>query len=219
MQFNKSIKDGHIHLTPKTGKYSHIIIWLHGLGDCPESYVDFFTEELSLPKNISTKIILLRAPSNPFPSWFDITSFPIEDEKCFDFNSAKNAAKKIESIINEEVKAIDGKYQNVFVGGFSQGACLSLYLGLSLPHLIGGVICCSGVLFPQTKILESNKNLKVFVGHGEKDMMISFAAHKLSMEMVKNFNGIEKHYYKNMEHSICQQELVDITNFLQKYLV
>lgn len=214
--YKETKKNGHIYLTPTSGQYTHVIIFIHGMGDCPESYLDFFSSELPLPKDTSIKIILPRA--QPFPSWFSIMSFPMEDEKCFNFNEAKQSAKKIESIINEEAKNLGGKYENIFIGGFSQGACLSLYLGMTLPNLLGGVICCSGVLFPQTKVSESNKNLRVFVGHGEDDFVIGIKANKLSLEKVKSFPNIEKHYYKRMAHTFNEQEIKDIAAFIAKYM-
>ena len=40
--------------------------------------------------------------------------------------------------------------------GVSQGACISLLVGLTFEHLIGGVISLSGYLFPEIKIREEN---------------------------------------------------------------
>ena len=58
MDFNIVKKNSHIHLTPKNGKYSHIIIFLHGLGDSPNSYSSFFLNENVIPENFPIKIIL-----------------------------------------------------------------------------------------------------------------------------------------------------------------
>lgn len=222
---NMTKKNGHIYLTPKSGKYTHVIIFLHGFGDGPNSYVDFF-EQGVLPKGISAKIILLQAPTlptsmaggMPMPSWFDITKFPIDSEKCINFSQAQNSSKILENIINEEAKLLNGKYENIFIGGFSQGACLSLYTGYTFNHLLGGVLCCSGCLFPQTKILPQNLGLKVFVGHGTDDDVIPFDTHKLSIAPLGNTDNITKCYYQNMHHTIDQKEVNDIKQFLQKYM-
>ena len=37
-------KNFNFYITPKDGKYTHVIIFLHGLGDIAKSYVDFFFE-------------------------------------------------------------------------------------------------------------------------------------------------------------------------------
>lgn len=217
----ESKKDGHIHMTPKNGKYSHLLIFLHGLGDSPNSYVSFFREEEVLPEGIPIKIICLRSPfliENGFPvaSWYTITQFPILSEKHYNFEEAKKSAKIIEKVIEEEVKFIDGKYENIFLGGFSQGACLSLYTGLTYKHLLGGVLVLSGSLFEKTEILESNKELKIFRGHGKLDDVIPFKTSEESLKRIENFSGLNKFTYPNLKHGICPEEIEDIKNFLRK---
>ena len=221
MDFKFETKNLHIHMTPNDGKYTHLIIFLHGLGDGPKSYVDFFQNENVLPENIPIKVICLRSPflfnnGFPVPSWFTITKFPIVSADCYNFEEAQKYAKIIEDVIEEEVKLLNGKYENIFVGGFSQGACLSLYTGLTYKHLLGGVIILSGALFPQTKILESNKGLNIFVGHGKEDNIIPFKESQESMKPIENFTGLCKYIYPNLGHSFCLQEIEDLKNFLIK---
>lgn len=225
MEYNIENKThGHIHMTPKNGKYSHLIIFLHGLGDSPNSYLTFFRDENVLPEEIPIKIICLRSPfiyQNGFPvaSWYTISKFPIISEKCYNFEEAQKSAKIIVEVIEEEVQLLDGKYENIFLGGFSQGACLSLYTGLTYKHLLGGVLVLSGSLFEKTEILESNKELKIFRGHGEKDDVIPFKTSEESLKRIENFSGLNKFTYPNLKHSICQKEIEDIKNFLRKCII
>ena len=67
-----------IYINPKD-TYTHCIIWLHGLDNKPENFVDLFTKDIILNKINNTKIILLRAPimkmtynHESLTSWFDI---------------------------------------------------------------------------------------------------------------------------------------------------
>ena len=55
-------KNFNFYITPKDGKYTHVIIFLHGLGDIAKSYVDFFLSEKVLPQDIPIKIVLLQSP-------------------------------------------------------------------------------------------------------------------------------------------------------------
>ena len=48
-------------INPKS-EYTHCIIWLHGVDNCPENFVKQFTEEIPYLKKENTKIILMRAP-------------------------------------------------------------------------------------------------------------------------------------------------------------
>ena len=57
---------------------------------------------------------------------------------------------------------------------YSQGACISLYTAYNFKELLGGVLACSGILFPQGKIVGDKNKLKVFLAHGDKDESIPF---------------------------------------------
>ena len=64
MENNMNIeeKNFNIYITPKDGKYTHVIIFLHGLGDKAKSYKSFFFETTVLPTDIPIKIVLLQSP-------------------------------------------------------------------------------------------------------------------------------------------------------------
>ena len=48
-------KNFNFYITPKDGKYTHVIIFLHGLGDIAKSYVDFFFEGKSFTTRHTNK--------------------------------------------------------------------------------------------------------------------------------------------------------------------
>ena len=218
---NIEIKNYSYYITPKDGKYTHVIIFLHGLGDIAKSYTDFFFNQKVLPPNIPIKIILLQSPyktvflDRPIgTSWFTISNFPLESKGDYDFNEANNVKKDIEKVIEEEAKLIDGKYENIFIGGFSQGGCVSLLVGLTFEHLLGGVICLSGYLFPEIEIKQEKKNLNIFVGHGEDDKVITYMTSMEEMKRIENFKGFVKCSYPGKGHTITLKEVDDIRNFL-----
>jgi phospholipase/carboxylesterase len=72
--------DFSIELIPKDAYYS--VIWLHGLGDSSEGFLDFFECPQS-PAHQGAKVKLLQAPLRKvsinggmkFNSWYDIKSF------------------------------------------------------------------------------------------------------------------------------------------------
>ena len=201
-KFNIERKDFNVYMTPKDGKYTYLIIFLHGLGDVSESYVGFFTETEVLPKNIPIKIILLQSPykkvlfDRPLgTSWFTINEFPLVSKECYNFSETEIPKTNIEKVINEEATLLNGKYENIYIGGFSQGACMSLLVGLTFEHLIGGVISLSGYLFPEINIKEENKDLNIFVGHGEKDNVIQYDTSMEEMKRIEKFKGYRGYSY------------------------
>lgn len=72
-------------MIPKA-QHTHTLIFLHGLGDSAEGYLDFFTEKSS-PTPASMKVVLLTAPTRPvtinmgmkMPSWFDFKAFTVDE--------------------------------------------------------------------------------------------------------------------------------------------
>jgi phospholipase/carboxylesterase len=75
-------------------------------------------------------------------------------------------------IIEEEI-ALIGDSRKVYVGGFSQGCCMALH-ALKLPKRLGGIIACSGFLFPITEISHENAETPIFISHGKLDFTIQW---------------------------------------------
>ena len=211
-----------IHLIPKTSKYTHTFIWLHGLGDSPQSYLDYFVSNEIVPK--TTKIILLCAPYasvtcfNNFKanSWFDMYTGNPQTEKDYNFEDVQKNSLRIFDIIEKESIALNNNYKNIYIGGFSQGAMLSLYIGLSYKKQIGGIIACSGILFPQTNII--NKETNVFIGHGIDDSRINIDLALKSYKPILNFDNVQMKKYNFLDHSINEIELNDIKEFFKHCL-
>lgn len=195
------------------------------MGDIAQSYLDFFGNAKVLPEGVPIKIILLQSPykrvifDRPIgTSWFNISQFPLVSKKCYSFEDAEISRKRIEKVIEEEAKLLNGKYENIYLGGFSQGACMSLLIGLTYEHLIGGVISLSGYLFSEIKIREENKDLKIFVGHGEADNVISYLASREKMKRIENFKGYRGYSYPGKAHGIFEKEVQDLNNFLTEFM-
>ena len=217
-RFNMTQAGKDIHLIPKDGIYSNLLIWLHGFGSGPEEYVpilDGSGEFDIVPQK--TKIILLSAPIIPITkfggktvsSWYNI----ITDNEI-DFNDIIKNSQKIMKIIKNEGKKIG--FEHIIVGGFSQGASMSYYLGYNLPFPLGGIIVCSGKLFDEVEILKENHNLKVFIGYGDEDNIIYSSEVEKNIERINNKDCLDVHLYKNIGHQINHDEMVDIGKFMKK---
>ena len=209
-----------------TSEYTHCIIWLHGVDNSPENYQDMFKVEVPFAKKENTKIILMRAPyqiisddKKNLTSWFDIFWFPINTSESYNFTDATISKRKLEKIINQEAKKLKGNYKNIFIGGHSQGACISLYTAYNFKELLGGVLACSGILFPQAEIFGNKNKLKVFLAHGENDNVIPLDFHNETVKRIENFEGVKKYYYKNHEHSITDYEKIDMVKFIDDAMI
>ena len=214
-------------------KYTTVLIWLAGLDESSDDFIDMFIHNPPLlPHPERNKIIILCGekmkvtaykldPSgDECNSWFDMTSlYNITETNVESINleDLNKSTKRISEYIEKEAKYLNG-YDNIFLGGFSQGAIMSLHVGLSYDKLLGGIICCSGALFPKTEINKNNENVRIFVSHGDLDNFIEISMNKLSIKRIKHFPNLELHYYPSINHCIEQNALMDLANFFYKYM-
>jgi len=209
-----------------TSEYNYCIIWLHGVDNHPENFVNQFKYEIPYLKKENTKVILMRAPvqyvniyGTNTTSWFNILCNPINRSECYNFTDATISKRMLVKVIKQEAKILNGKYQNIFIGGHSQGAIISLYTAYSIKQLLGGVLICSGILFPETEIVGDKNKLKVFIGHGYGDRILPMYFHNETIKRIENYEGVERHYYEGIGHGIGALEKLDMGGFLNASMI
>jgi len=112
-----------------------LVVWLHGLGADENDFVPFI-KSLELD---NTEFILPNAPLRPITmnqglsmrGWYDIKG--THKSLNFSYQDQSGLIKSkdlIEAIIKKRCSQTRG-IPKVFIGGFSQGAALSLFTGLS----------------------------------------------------------------------------------------
>ena len=207
-----------IILTPET--YSKVLLWLPGVGDVPDSYKDMFTTDSIIPNDV--KVIILNPPVKPFTlsdnksitNWFDVYKPGFHDKNYYNFADVALSSNRIINIIKTEAKKLNNDFSKIFIGGFSQGACMALYMGLATCFQLGGIIVCSGFLFPQMEINEENKGVKIFIGHGTEDNVIGYNVAKNSFEKILGYSNLTFKSYEHMGHTIHDLEFDEIKKFL-----
>ena len=202
-------------LSKQSHKYT--LFFLHGLGDVPDSFIDTFNYQINLPKNF--KIVLLRAPIKPitkfnnleFPSWYDRFR---DDIKKGSYNY-DDVIKTSEMVINEIEKELEiiKDSKNIFLAGFSQGGSIVLDVGLKYKKLLGGVCSMSVFLFEETYI--RNKNLPVFISHGNLDQVINFNETMGIYKRILDFDKTELTIMENDGHTIN----FDVWNKFNKFFL
>ena len=78
------------------------------------------------------------------PSWFDISQLPPHPAENDEHRIASSVSVIEDLILSQIHSGIDPK--RIFLMGFSQGAALSLMVGLTTLNELGGVISLSGWL-------------------------------------------------------------------------
>lgn len=212
-------------IVPAARKATAAVIFLHGLGDTGHGWAEAFAS-IRTPH---VKYICPHAPIMPvtlnmgmaMPSWFDIIGLSKDAKE--DVAGIKKASDDVNRLIDQEVK--NGIPTNrIVLGGFSQGGALSLYTSLTTKHKLGGVVALSCWLplqnsFPQPLASQANKDIHVLQCHGEADPLVPLKFGSLTVEKLKSFlnpANVTFKTYPDMPHSACQEEMMDIKEFIEK---
>jgi predicted esterase len=208
-------KEHDIHLEPKSGDPRATLIFLHGLGDSAQGRFQTFLEEQLFPSD--TRIILLTAPMVPVTihfgkvmnSWFDI--HPHSQPRKYNINDVMRSQKRVLETIEKEIKFHNDNPSKVFLGGFSQGAAMSMHIGLEYKRRLGGVIAASGFLLEDTKFIQ--KDLNLLIVHGTDDEVIPLPVAQMSyMRALKLPNATFK-VISGLTHSIN----LDVVNVVRQF--
>ncbi|KAJ3270886.1 hypothetical protein HDV01_007357 [Terramyces sp. JEL0728] len=210
-----------------TAKHTATVIFLHGLGDTGLGWEP--VGRMLAPAFQNVKWIFPHAPHKKvtlnmgmaMPAWYDIYSLDKATSKE-DESGMMASVEQINTLIKNEVDAGISS-EKIVLGGFSQGAAMTLLAGLTTSYKLGGLVALSGYLPLSGKIesIKSNTNDKtpIFMGHGIEDQVVQFEWGQKSMEKLKSMGyDVTFRSYDGMGHSACDAELRDLSQFLTSKL-
>ncbi|KAJ3067810.1 hypothetical protein HK102_007330 [Quaeritorhiza haematococci] len=158
------------------------------------------------------------------PAWYDIIALADMENRPEDETGMMETVSQLTQLIKSEIDA-GIPADKIVLGGFSQGAAMSLLTGLTMETKIGAVIALSGYLPLRKKfntlINPPAKSLPILMCHGEDDDVVAYAYGKRSADALKNefgFTGLEFHSFKDLGHSSSPEELGEVAKFLKKVL-
>lgn len=202
------------------------IVWMHGLGADGHDFVDV-VPELHLPARPGVRFVFPHAPMRPVTinggyvmrAWYDI-----RDDggvRREDAGGVHASQKAIEALIQRE-KARGVPAASIVLAGFSQGGAIALHTGLRHAERLAGVMALSCSLpLADTLAAEgapANRDVPIFMAHGTHDPMIPMARARRAYETLTGLGyRVEWHEYP-MPHSVCAEEIADITAWLGKVL-
>ncbi|MBP9742397.1 MAG: carboxylesterase, partial [Burkholderiales bacterium] len=108
----------------------------------------------------------------------------------------------------------------IILGGFSQGGVITYTLGLTTQYQLGGIIALSCYFPSVQKVVQEadkfNKLLPIFAAHGVSDPIIPYQIAESTHQILERFGFDITWYVYPMEHSLCQQEVIDLSNWLNE---
>lgn len=202
------------------------IIWMHGLGADGNDFVPL-VRELDLTGLPGIRFVFPHAKTRPVTinggyvmrAWYDIIGNDIvrfEDE-----TGLRESQLEVEALIARE-KARGIPAERIILAGFSQGCAMAIQTGLRHPEKLAGLLCLSGYVPLHTKLpderSEASQATPIFLVHGTYDGVIPVARATQSRDLLKAMGyQVEWHEYP-MQHSLCMEEVKDISAWLKKTL-
>lgn len=201
-----------------------VIIWLHGLGADGHDFAQA-VPQLNLPPELGIRFVFPHAPVRPITlnngyqmrAWYDITGLTLcsrEDEL-----GIISSEQTIVALIDREIA--NGIPSNkIILAGFSQGGALALHTGLRYSKPLAGILALSTYL-PLAKKLSTEKhtanyNIPIFLAHGENDPVIPLSWAQMAHQQLQHLNYAPQWQAYPMEHSVSQQEMHDIRQWIIK---
>lgn len=205
---------------------THSILWMHGLGADGNDFVPI-VQELDLQSSMHIRFVFPHAPLQPISinngavmrAWYDI---PRQDLSCEEDTTGIHASQSAVEILISREKENGIKPENIVLAGFSQGGALALHTGLRYPDKLAGILVLSSYL-PLSKTLtadapRSNITTQIFMAHGHNDPVIPLDLAILSKQKLLGLGYSVKWNLYQMEHSVCSEEITDVSKWLKQIL-
>lgn len=200
------------------------IIWLHGLGSNGHDF-EAIVPELTIPQNLGIRFIFPHAQSIPvtinggvmMPAWYDILEINLG--RRVDTKQLVQSANYVHSLIEQEIsRGIDSK--NIVLAGFSQGGAVVFEAGLSFDKPLAGVMALSTYLATAESVERhpSNQSLPFFLAHGTADDIVPEAMGQHAKATLDSWGYQTQYHHYPMAHSVCMEEINDISKWLVSVL-
>jgi phospholipase/carboxylesterase len=202
------------------------VIWLHGLGADGFDFVPI-VEELHLPATLPVRFIFPHARPRPVTinngfvmrAWYDITGFGADRKE--DETGIRQSADVVRGYIEKE-NASGIRSERIVIAGFSQGGAIALQAALRHPTRLAGVMALSTYLPLQDSLVAegtpANKDVPILMCHGSGDPMVPATLGQASRDLLQSLGYEVEWKAYPMEHSVCMEEVLDISKWLQTRL-
>jgi len=202
------------------------VIWMHGLGADGSDFVPI-VKELNLAGCPAIRFVFPHAPAIPVTvnrgyvmrAWYDVLNADFvrrEDEK-----GLRASQVAIERLIEQE-KSRGIAANRIVLAGFSQGCAMTLQTGLRHPEKLAGLLCLSGYLPLHTAFASerhaANNDTPIFMAHGETDQVIPIDRAEQSRDLLLSLGYTVAWHAYGMPHSVCREEIDDISAWLKRVL-
>jgi phospholipase/carboxylesterase len=209
-----------------TGPADAAVILMHGLGADGHDF-ETLVFELRLPSAPAIRWVFPHAPIRPVTlnggmpmrAWFDIVGLDKGSEE--DEAGIRASARSVRALVQRErERGIPAG--RIVLAGFSQGGAVALHVALREPERLAGVLALSTYLPLRStlpgEVHPANAAVPLFLAHGTADPIVPVTVAEGSRDiLLANGFAVDWHTYP-MPHSLCNEEVADIREWLLKVL-
>ena len=190
-----------------------VLIWFHGYGANNWGFEPFI-KLLNLNLDGRLHVIMPNAPVDKGKrSWYPLPS-TLNGSVVEDDEGIMNSKKIIAEALHDHID-ID---KRLFLGGFSQGAALSLSMGLNNDMESDGIIAISGYVPSASKINIVDHSKDIYVAHGKNDTTISIETHEKSIRFLDKNNLSYTEYLDDCGHTISKAMIGSLSEWMYNRL-
>jgi phospholipase/carboxylesterase len=202
------------------------VLLMHGLGADGNDFVPI-AGELDLSAVGPVRFVFPNAPIMPvtinggyqMPAWYDILGPDLAKRE--DEPGLRASLAAIEALLARE-KARGIPAERIVIAGFSQGCAMALLTGLRHAERLAGIVALSGYLpLAATTAAErsaANAYTPIFMAHGQQDNVVVPERAAASHDALRALGySVDWHEYP-MAHSVCMEEIADLSQWLNKVL-
>lgn len=127
-------------------------------------------------------------------------------------------AKRINRFITDLQKEYHICNRQTYILGFSQGAMIAIYAGLTRRYELGGIFPFAGIVCG-VDLLEKEQNAhpEVYLFHGTSDLSVQYKTLEFTKEWLQNHNidwvAME---YDGIEHKLIEDEMLDAAEIIRR---
>jgi phospholipase/carboxylesterase len=196
-----------------------LLVLLHGVGS---SEHDLF----GLASYLDPRLVVVsaRGPLTHAQSggaaWYPVTFTP--EGITADESVAVESRDKIIRFLGEAAEAYGADPRRIYLGGFSQGAIMSLYVALTHPEAIAGAVLMSGRLMPlaweERAPDDRLRGLPVLATHGVYDPVLPIASGREIRDKLSALPLDFTYHEYPMAHEVSGESLAAATTWLSARL-
>lgn len=200
------------------GERPPLLILMHGVGSNERSMA-----QLAPAFDPRFVVVSVRSPLVFGPGafgWFHVTFTPQGPVIAAD--EAEAGWKLLARFIDEAVAAYGADPARVYLGGFSQGAIMSLAALLTAPEKVAGAVAMSGRLLPEVVPHAASPDLlrgkRALIVHGTADEKLGVDLARWAREQLGRFPIAITYRELAMGHTITEESMAVVTAWLSASL-